>query len=220
MGSDVEGLVVPTAHEVLTTTRAVRRRLDFQRPVSRDLLLECLQVAVQAPTGSNRQEWQFVFVQDPERKRAVAEHYGRAWDAYAAQPRPVYPEGDVRRDHQPAVVSSARYLRERMHEAPWLMIPCIQGRVRQGAGTVEQAGLWGSIVPAFWSFLLAARARGLGTAYTTLHLVYEREVADVLGIPYDRYTQAGLTPIAYYSGDGFRPAARLPLESVAHWNGW
>lgn len=220
MASDGGPVEAPTAHEVLTTTRAVRRRLDFQRPVSRELLLECLQVAVQAPTGSNRQEWHFVFVEDPERKRAVAEHYGRAWDAYSAQPRPVYPEGDVRRDHQPAVVSSARYLRERMQEAPWLMIPCIQGRVREGAGTAEQAALWGSIVPAFWSFLLAARARGLGTAYTTLHLVYEREVAEVLGIPYDRYTQAGLTPIAYCTGEGFRAAARLPLESVTHWDGW
>jgi nitroreductase len=206
--------------EILTTTRAVRKRLDFDRPVPRELLLECLQVAVQAPTGSNRQEWQFVFVDDAERKRAIAEHYGRAWDAYSAMPRPQYAEGDVRRDRQPHVVSSAHYLRQRMHEAPWLMIPCVRGRLREGASTAEQAGLWGSIVPAFWSFLLAARARGLGTAYTTLHLVYEREVAEVLGIPNDEYTQAGLTPIAYYTGQGFQPAARLPLDSVAHWNGW
>jgi nitroreductase len=209
-----------TADEVLTTTRAVRRRLDFDRPVSRELLLECLQVAVQAPTGSNRQEWQFVLVDDAGRKRAVAELYGRSWDAYSSGPRPVYEEGDVRRDHQPHVVSSARYLRERMHEAPWLMIPCIRGRLREGAGTLEQAGLWGSIVPAFWSFLLAARARGLGTAYTTLHLAYEREVAGILGIPYEEYTQAGLTPVAHFTGAGFKPAARIPLDSVTHWNGW
>jgi len=126
----------------------------------------------------------------------------------------------VRRDRQPHVVSSAQYLRDRMHEAPWLMIPCIRGRLREGASTVEQAGLWGSIVPAFWSFLLAARARGLGTAYTTLHLVYEREVAGILGIPYEDYTQAGLTPIAYFTGGGFKPAARIPLDSITHWNGW
>lgn len=209
-----------TADEVLTTTRAVRRRLDFDRPVPRELLLECLQVAVQAPTGSNRQEWHFVLVDDVEQKRAIAEHYGRAWDAYSSLPRPQYAEGDVRRDHQPRVVRSAQYLRERMHEAPWLMIPVSSGRLREGASTAEQAGLWGSIVPAFWSFLLAARARGLGTAYTTLHLVYEREVAEVLGIPYDEYTQAGMTPIAYYTGDGFQPAARVPLDGIAHWNGW
>jgi nitroreductase len=112
------------------------------------------------------------------------------------------------------------YLRQRMHEAPWLLIPCIRGRLRPGSSTVEQAGLWGSIIPAFWSFLLAARARGLGTAYTTLHLAYEREVADILGIPYDECTQAGLTPIAYYTGDGFAPAERIPLDSITHWNGW
>jgi len=114
----------------------------------------------------------------------------------------------------------AQYLRQRMHEAPWLMIPCVRGRLREGASTAEQAGHWGSIVPAFWSFLLAARARGLGTSYTTLHLVFEREVAEILGIPYDEYTQAGLTPVAYYTGEGFRPGERLPLDSITHWNGW
>ena len=212
--------LVLTADDVLTTTRAVRKRLDFDRPVPRELLLECLHVAVQAPTGSNRQEWQFVFVDDAERKRAIADHYGRSWDAYSALPRPQYAEGDVRREHQPRVVSSAHYLRQRMHEAPWLLIPCIRGRVPEGAPSVAHAGLWGSIVPAFWSFLLAARARGLGTAYTTLHLVYEREVAEILRIPYGEYTQAGLTPIAYYKGEDFAPAARLPLESITHWNGW
>jgi len=214
-----EGFML-SADEVLTTTRAVRKRLDFARPVPRELLLECLQVAVQAPTGSNRQEWQFVFVDDAERKRAIAELYGRSWDAYSARPRPAYGEGDVRGERLPHVVSSAMHLRQRMHEAPWLLIPCVRGRLPAGASTVEQAGLWGSIVPAFWSFLLAARARGLGTAMTTLHLVYEREVADVLGIPYDEYTQAGLTPIAYFTGDGFRPAPRLPAEDIARWNGW
>jgi nitroreductase len=209
-----------SAEEVLTTTRAVRKRLDFERPVPRELLLECLEAAVQAPTGSNRQGWQFVFVDDAEKRRAIADLYGRSWDAYAGQQRPSYPDGDPRGRQQPRVVSSAQYLRNRMHEAPWLLIPCIAGRLREGATTAEQAGLWGSIVPAFWSFLLAARARGLGTAYTTLHLVYEREVAEILGIPYDKVTQAGLTPIAYFTGDDFRPAERIPLESITHWNGW
>ena len=209
-----------TAEQVLTTTRAVRKRLDFDRPVPREVLLECLQIAVQAPTGSNRLEWQFVLVDDAEKKRAIADHYGRSWDAYSSGPRPNYAEGDVRRDRQPRVISSAQYLRDRMHEAPWLLIPCIRGRVPDGAPTVLQAGLWGSIVPAFWSFLLAARARGLGTAYTTLHLAFEREVAEILGIPYDEYTQAGLTPIAYFKGEDFAPAARIPLDSITHWNGW
>src|SRR5258708_3298855 len=213
--SDSRGL---TAQEVLTRPGAVRKGLDFDRPVPREVLVECLQAAVQAPTGSNRQEWHFVLVDDAGRKRAIADLYGRSWDAYSSMPRPAYEEGDIRREHQPRVVSSAQYLRDRMHEAPWLLIPCIQGRLRDGASTAEQAGLWGSIVPAFWSFLLAARARGLGTAYTTLHLVYEREVAEILGIPFDEHTQAGLTPIAYYRGEGFAPAARVPLDGITHWN--
>jgi nitroreductase len=209
-----------TPEDVLTTTRAVRKRLDFDRPVDRGLLEECLQVAVQAPTGSNTQGWQFVLVDDPERRRAIAEHYGRSWDAYSSRSRPTYEEGDPRLAQQRRVRSSAQYLRERLHEAPWLMIPCISGRLREDATTAEQASFWGSIVPAFWSFLLAARARGLGTAYTTLHLVYEREVAEILGIPYDQYTQAGLTPIAYHLGGDFKAATRVPLESVTHWNRW
>lgn len=211
---------VLTADQVLTSTRAVRRRLDFERPVPRELLLECLEIATQAPTGSNRQDWHFLFVDDAEKKRAIAEHYGRSWDAYNARPRPEYPDGDVRGERLPRVVSSAQYLRQRLHEAPWLMIPCARGRLREGATTAEQASLWGSIVPAFWSFLLAARARGLGTALTTLHLVYEREVAEILGIPYEKYTQAGMSPIAFFTGETFRPAARIPVDTVAHWNAW
>ena len=120
----------------------------------------------------------------------------------------------------PLVKSSAQYLADRMHEAPWLLIPVIHGRVPQGASTSTQASLWGSILPAFWSFMLAARARGLGTAWTTLHLVYEREVAEVLGIPWERFTQAGLTPIAFTKGADFKPAERIPMEAITHWEGW
>jgi nitroreductase len=206
--------------ELLSTTRTVRKRLDLERPVPRELLMECLEIAVQAPNGGNRQEWQFIFVDDAERKKAIADLYGRSWDAYSARPRPRYAEGDPRGDRVQHVVSSAQYLREHMHEAPWLMIPCVTGRLRDGASTAEQAGSWGSIIPSFWSFLLAARARGLGTAYTTLHLVYEREVADILGIPYDWITQAGLTPIAYYTGESFIPGPRVPLETITHFNAW
>jgi nitroreductase len=209
-----------TVEQVLTTTRAVRKRLDFERPVPRRLLEECLQIALQAPTGSNRQDWQFVFVSEPEKKRAVAERYARSWFAYAAQPRPTYAPDDIRARRMDRVVSSARYLAEHMHEAPWLMLPVIRGRLPDRPSTVQQAALWGSILPAFWSFMLAARARGLGTALTTLHLAYEREVAEILGIPYEDHTQAGLTPIAFTRGGDFKPAARIPLESVVHWESW
>lgn len=209
-----------SADEVLTTTRAVRKRLDFERPVPRQLLLECLEIAVQAPTGSNRQGWQFVFVSDPPKKRVIADYYGRSFDAYASQAPPTYPDGDVRAKRSGAVATSSQYLRERMHEAPWLLIPCITGRPPEGAPTAVQASLYGSVLPAFWSFMLAARARGLGTAWTTLHLPFEHEVADLLNIPFDRVTQAGLTPVAYYTGAGFKPAPRIPLDDITHWESW
>jgi nitroreductase len=209
-----------SADEALSTTRAVRKRLDLARPVPRELLVECLEIAVQAPTGSNRQGWHFVFISDPETKRAVAGHYRRSWDAYSQMPPPRYDEADVRGRRMPSVKSSSQHLAEHMHEAPWLVIPVAHGRLPEGAPAAVQASFWGSILPAFWSFMLAARARGLGTAWTTLHLVYEREVAEVLGIPYDRFTQAGLTPVAFFTGTGFKPAARIPLEGITHWDRW
>jgi nitroreductase len=210
----------PSADEILTTTRSVRRRLDLTRPVPRELLLECLELAVQAPTGGNRQGWHFVLVSDPVKKRAVADHYRRSYDAYSQVPRPAYEESDIRGQRMDRVRSSSRYLADHMHEAPWLVIPVIHGRLPQDASAATQASLWGSILPAFWSFMLAARARGLGTTWTTLHLVYEREVAEVLGMPYERFTQAGLTPVAFTTGGDFHPVARIPMESITHWEGW
>jgi nitroreductase len=209
-----------SSDQVLTTTRAVRKRLDLSRPVPRELLLECLEIAVQAPTGSNRQGWHFVFVSDADRKTAIADHYRRSWEAYRNVAPPAYDGTDVRARRMASVKSSAQYLADHMQEAPWLMIPVAQGRLREGAPVAAQASLWGSILPAFWSFMLAARARGLGTAWTTLHLVYEREVAEILGIPHEQFTQAGLTPIAYHRGTEFRPAERIPLETITHWDGW
>jgi nitroreductase len=206
--------------EVLTTTRAVRRRLDLSRPVPKELLLECLEIAVQAPSGSNHQGWQFILISQPDRKQAIADYYRRSFAAYRSRPAPHYAPNDPRAERRPRVVASASYLADHMHEAPWLLIPCLEGRLREGASIAEQAAFWGSILPAFWSFMLAARARGLGTAWTTLHLAYEREVAKVLGIPYEAYTQAGLTPIAFVRGDRLRPAPRIPASAVIHWDAW
>ena len=207
----------PSLDEVLTSTRAVRKRLDFDRPVPRELLLECLQVAVQAPTGSNRQGWQFVAISDPERKRAITDLYRRSWDKYKTTPAPNYAEEDVRGQRMPAVRDSSQYLADRYHEAPWLLIPVLEGKPPQNH---MQAGYWGSILPAFWSFMLAARARGLGTAWTTLHLAYEQEAAEIIGLPFEKFTQAGMTPVAFYTGETFKPAPRLPIESVVHWDSW
>lgn len=173
---------------------------------------------MQAPTGSNRQGWQWVIVTDPEKKRFIGERYRDAWYAYYEAGRPEYAEGDPRREQAPRLLTSARYLADHMGEVPVMVIPCIEGRV--GAGGSGAAALYGSIVPATWSFMLAARLRGLGSAYTTLHLRYEQDVAALLGIPYERYTQAALLPVGYYTGDSFRPAERLPLESIMHWESW
>jgi nitroreductase len=209
------------AQTVLTTTRSVRKRLDFDRPVPRELLLECLEVAVQAPTGSNIQGWQFVIVTDAEKKRAIGEWYRESWYEYAKNRGQRYSPEDPRRAQLPRVASSAQYLADRMHEIPAMVIPCIEGRVdKPGASNRDMAGLYGSILPAAWSFMLAARDRGLVGAWTTLHLKYERETADLLGIPYERFTQAALITLGFSTGGDFKPAERIALESLVHWEQW
>lgn len=207
-----------SADEVLTTTRAVRKRLDYSRPVPRDVLEECLDVARQAPSGRNRQRWDFVFVGDPATKVAVT----RWW---LAGLRAGQPGGHATRDMSAAgwqrIASSLDDLAARLHDAPWLLIPCVRVDSRTELADVRgQAGAWGSVLPAFWSFMLAARERGLGTAWTTAHLSYEREVADVLSIPYDTVVQGALTPVAYTLGTDFKPARRADAEDFMHWDGW
>lgn len=209
-----------SADEVLSTTRAVRKRLDFDRPVARELVMECVDLAFQAPTGSNRQHWSFVIVDDPAKKQALADLYGKAFDPYVGASNNDFGIGDTRTNRAGAIKDSATFLRENFHRAPYLVIPCMEGRVPEKLPVFAQASQWGSLLPAFWSFMLAARARGLGTAWTTLHLVYEREAADILGIPFDKITQGGLTPLAYTVGTDFKPAPRLESEGLTHWNTW
>ena len=206
---------------LLTTTRSVRKRLDFDRPVPPEIIEQCIAIALQAPTGSNQQGWHFMVVTDPEKRRGIADLYRRAFGAYANHPPeelPQYAADDPRGTQRPRVRDSASYLAEHMHRAPVLVIPCIEGRVER-ASAAAQAGLYGSILPAAWSFMLALRARGLGTAWTSLHLVYEKEAATLLGIP-DTVTQTVLFPVAYYTGEDFKPARRLPAAQVTHWNTW
>lgn len=211
-----------TADEVLTTTRSVRKRLDLDRPVSREVVEECLDIALQAPSGSNSQGWQWVFVTDPEKKQFIADCYGKHYDAYAGKITPEYPDGDPRIEQRPKILDSSQYLREVFHQVPVMMIPCIDrgARLDTGTNTMTQASGWGSLLPAVWSFMLALRSRGLGSAWTTLHLPDEKAVADLLGIPYDTVTQAGLFPIAYTIGTDFKPAKRLPAASLSHWDSW
>lgn len=210
-----------SADEVLATTRSVRKRLDFDKPVGRDVLMECLELALQAPTGSNAQGWQWIFVEDAEKKKAIADIYLANARGYLSLPSAEYPEGDTRGERMPKVKDSALYLAEHMHEAPMLLIPCLEGRPDK-APLGLSASFWASLFPAAWSFCLALRSRGLGTCWTTLHLINDgdRQAAEVLGIPHDRYSQGGLFPIAYTKGTDFRPAKRLPAEQVTHWNNW
>ena len=212
----------PVDH-VLTTTRAVRRRLDLERPVDPALVRECLAVALQAPTGGNNQGWHFVVVTDPSTRGGVAEVFRRGAIAYAERrdkPRaPRRTRTDAEQAARRRVMASAGYLFEHLHRVPVLVIPCIEGRA--GAGTlVDQATAFGSILPAVWSFMLAARARGLGTSWTTVHLEAEQETAELLGIPWETVTQVALVPVAHTVGADFKPAARRPLDEVLHWDRW
>jgi nitroreductase len=210
-----------SADEVLATTRSVRKRLDFDRPVEHDIIMECLELALQAPTGSNRQGWQWMFITDEAKKLALRDIYLKNFTWYASQPGPTYEGDDPRAVAAPRVVDSATYLAENMHRAPVLLVPCLEGRPVDGVGGMG-ASFWGSLLPAVWSFMLALRERGIGSSWTTLHLIAggEEKAAELLGIPFDRYSQAGLFPIAYTKGTDFKVASRLPAAEVSHWDTW
>ncbi|SDL00948.1 nitroreductase family protein [Nonomuraea jiangxiensis] len=207
--------------ELLTTTRSVRKRLDLTRPVDPALVRECLRIALQAPSGGNRQDWHWIVVTDPELRRAIGDYYRRSFQVYqqsGSSAGALFQDEPARAATQRRVSESAVYLGEHMGEVPVLVIGCIAvsgGRLPEG----NQAGLWGSLLPAAWSYMLAARARGLGTAWTTLHLAYESEIATLLGIP-SEVRQGVLIPTAYHTGETFKPAHRQPLDEVLHLDRW
>lgn len=207
---------------ILSTTRSVRKRLDFEREVPLSLVRESLDIALQAPTGSNRQGWSWVIVTDPDKKDAIADLYRQAFNWYATEgpgATTEFPDGDVRANSAAAVADSATYLANNLQKCPVFVIPCIEGRVENVPMVLAQASVYGSILPAVWSFMLALRSRGLGSAYTTLHLVYENQVAELLGIPQD-VTQTALLPVAFFTGSTFARAKRLTVEEVTHLNSW
>lgn len=216
-----------TVNKLLTTTRSVRKRLDLSRPVEPEVIEECLELAIQAPTGGNSQGWHFVVVSDAAKRARIGELYRESFYIYAQSDQ----EQGVTRgetevsgtvgeqvEQRMRVVKSAVYLANHMGEVPLMIIPCIHGRAEE-LGQMAQAGLYGSILPAAWSLMLALRARGLGAAWTTLHLRYEKEIAGLLGIP-DDVTQAALLPVAYFTGEDFRPAKRIPARELTSWDGW
>ncbi len=206
---------------ILSTTRSVRLRLDFERPLEPEVIKECLEIALQAPTASNSQQWQWLVLTDREKIAGIAQIYRDSFMQLAAaraDEAPRWPAGDARAAAADGVTKSATYLANEMHRCPALLIACINGRVEQ-AGPMAQAGTYGSILPGAWSFMLAARSRGIGMAWTTLHLRDEALSRELLGIPED-VTQAVLFPMAYFTGETFHPAPRVPLEEVLHWNQW
>ncbi|WP_232717944.1 nitroreductase family protein [Gordonia metallireducens] len=196
--------------QLLSTTRSVRKRLDYDRPVPLDVVKEALEVALQAPTGSNSQTWHWIVLTDPELKQKVADYYAQSFAKYYAAQQP-------RDETGKRVASSAQYLADTMGQVPVLVI----GAIYTGGDLPEgnQAGVWGSLLPGAWSLQLALRARGLGSAWTTLHLAHEKEIAELLGIPAGIH-QGVLLPVAYYTGTDFKPAPRKPLDSVLHIDGW
>lgn len=204
---------VSVTDHLLATTRAVRKRLDLDRPVGREVLLECLRLAVQAPTGSNSQGWRWIVVTDPEKKRALKELYGGTGGSYLKAAAQQAKDPQTRR-----VYESAVYLLDILDRVPVHVIPCVEGRV-DGANPLAAASLYGSILPAVWSFMLALRSRGLGSVWTTLHLAREQEAAELLGIP-EGFTQVALIPVAYTTGGDFKPAARPPVERITYWDTW
>lgn len=213
-----------TPDELLTTTRAVRRRIDCERPVEREVIEELLTIALQAPTASNMQPWSFVVVTDPDTKAAIAEWYRKSWAAYEQMPFAAgnlpYEEPD-RKALQKRVMSSAAYLAENYQRMPVFIIPCLGMRPEaiDLPQAFVQATLYSSVIQAAWSIQLAARARGLGSCWTTLHLLHEREIGEILAIP-PEIGQTGLLTLGWCTGSDFKPAPREDLDTKVHWERW
>jgi nitroreductase len=206
--------------KLLTTTRSVRKRLDLTRDVEPQVIQDCIDIAMQAPTGTNAQNWAFVVITDPAKKKFIADAYRNGGEMMAGSgyPPPLEP-GDPREHVMPKVMESAGYLGEILEQVPVFVIACVRGRVESVPMVIAQASTYGSILPAAWSFMLALRSRGLGTAWTTIHLFQEQAISELLGIP-DDWTQTVLFPVAYYTGDDFKPAHRLPSDTMTHWDSW
>jgi len=198
---------------LLSTTRAVRKRLDLDHPVERSVILDCLRLAVQAPTASNAQNWRWVIVTDPAKKAELARIYAEGGGEYLRSAAKDAAEGQTKR-----VYESALYLTEVLDRVPVHVIPCIEGRF-DNSPNMMAAARYGSIIPAAWSFMLALRSRGLGSAWTTLHLYKEKEAAALLGIP-DDVTQVALIPVGYITGGDLKPAERPPVEGITYWDTW
>jgi nitroreductase len=228
MPEEIKQIDLASVDHVLKTTRSVRLRLDFERPLPRAVIEEALGIALQAPTGANTQTWRFLVVTESARKQAIADYYRKAAQAYVEGRTAMtrtgvsmlreYSADDPRQRQREAMIKSGGHLMEHLEKVPAMIIPCIESRFEH-EDVFTQASMWGSILPATWSLMLALRARRVASAWTTLHLYHEREVAELLGIPAD-YTQAALLPCAWLAGGDLKPAGRLPVSQVSYWEAW
>jgi nitroreductase len=223
----VSHAVLAGADEVLTTTRAVRKRLDLERPVPRKLVAECIEIAQQAPIAENAEVCRFVAIDDPERRAAAAEVYRRATEDFVLAPmrRKAAERKELGRPERPGdprmkrIFESAFHLRDHLHDVPVLILAGSIDRAPREPLGAHASGFYGSVYPTVWSLQLALRSRGLGSSLTCIHLHYEEEMARVLGLP-EIFHQVALLPVAYTLGLDFKPAPRLPTQHVLHWNTW
>lgn len=219
--------VVSDVDEVLTTTRAVRRRLDLARPVPHGLVEECIAIAQQAPIAENAEVCRFVVVDEPAVRAEMAGVYRRAVQEFVLEPLRRRSEerksrGEPSRELPPRmqrIMASAYHLVEHLHEVPVLILAGSVDRAPREPLDAHASGFWGSVYPTVWSLQLALRSRGLGSSLTCIHLHLADEMAKVLSLP-ETFHQAALLPVAYTVGLDFKPAPRLPLEEVVRWNGW
>jgi nitroreductase/uncharacterized protein YndB with AHSA1/START domain len=198
--------------QLLSTTRAVRRRLDLERNVPDDLLLRCIELAEQAPTGGDITSRRWLVVRDPEIKKKLADLYREAGGNRIVERA----ERHRGTGHpKQGVLDSAAHLAENLERVPVLVLATVWG-VHDDSG---RPGLFDSVIQAAWSFCLALRSRGLGSAWTTLHLGKAKECAEVLGIP-DDVTQVVLLPVAWTIGTEFKPASRRPASEIVWFDRW
>lgn len=190
---------------VLATARSVRRKLDFERPVPRQVILDCIDIATQAPTGLGGESWRFLVVMEAERKRALAELYREVLE-------------ELSRARGVEIKPTQRALVARLHEIPAMILVCstAEGPSEAISG---QVAYYGSVLPAAWSLMLALRARQLGATWTTLLASRQQEVADILAMP-ETVVNTVMLPVAYTRGAKLRRADRRPAHEVTFWDGW
>jgi nitroreductase len=214
MATQESGFDLAEVDRLLTTTKQVRKRLDLSRPVPRELLLECIDIAQHAPMGGNLERNRWLVVDDPDLKASIGEYYQQVGRPYLAANEGAGPAG-----RQARVIDSAAYLVDHIAEVPAMVIALRLDRLPEGAPNAEIAGYHGSVAPGVWSFQLAAHARGLGSAWTTFHLYHEAAVAELLGIP-DTVTQVAMLPVGFFTGGSFTPAPRRPAAEITYFNRW